>query len=205
MVFFFLFVLLVFLKNLILPAERRRFLKNKTKKKETTWTTFWLKKRQILDHILTLQHIYIYIYIEFCFPHFYSVFGIFKVRKSFLLVFGVSERVFLQKGGALLLEKANKWKNGKQNSKKNGKSCFWVVVNKQAFAKMAFSAKYDLCLESQKNAFGWNYLFLELVLFYDHTKSPNTTKRHLGKGPQKGFYNNYLWCTKAVFSWKYYF
>ena len=56
---FFPFFLLVFLKNLILPAERRRFLKNKTQKKEKTWTTFWLKKRQILDHILTLQHIYI--------------------------------------------------------------------------------------------------------------------------------------------------
>ena len=40
-VFFSLF-LLVFLKNLILPAERRRFLKNKTK-----------KKRENLDHILT--------------------------------------------------------------------------------------------------------------------------------------------------------
>ena len=26
------------------------------------WTKFWLKKNQILDQVLTLQHIYIYIY-----------------------------------------------------------------------------------------------------------------------------------------------
>ena len=65
--FFPLFVWLVFLKNLILPAERRGFLK-KTKKGKTekTWTKFWLKKRLFLDQVLTLQHIcwYIYIYMD---------------------------------------------------------------------------------------------------------------------------------------------
>ena len=58
---FFSFFLLAFLKNLILPAERRIFLKNKKKEKtEKTWTKFWLKKRLFLDQVLTLQHIYIY-------------------------------------------------------------------------------------------------------------------------------------------------
>ena len=60
-VFFSLF-LLVFLKNLILPAERRRFLKNKTEKKEKTWTTFWLKKGKSWT-TFWLYSIYIYIYI----------------------------------------------------------------------------------------------------------------------------------------------
>ena len=42
--FFFPFFLLFFSKNLILPAERRRFLKNKHRKKGKFWTDFQLKK-----------------------------------------------------------------------------------------------------------------------------------------------------------------
>ena len=48
-----------FLKNLILPAERRRFL---NKKKTKKWTDFQLKQGQFLDGFSTLQRIYIYIY-----------------------------------------------------------------------------------------------------------------------------------------------
>ena len=62
-VFFFSFFWLVFLKNLILPAERRGFLKNKKR-----------KKREKLDQVLTQKKAifgpsfdstaYIYIYIK---------------------------------------------------------------------------------------------------------------------------------------------
>ena len=56
-VFFFFLFLLFLLKNLILPAERRRFLKNKNRKKQkTNWTDFQLKKGQFLDGFSTLQH-----------------------------------------------------------------------------------------------------------------------------------------------------
>ena len=63
--FFFSFCWLVFLKNLILPAERRRFLKNKKRKNRENLDQVLTQKRLFLDQVLTLQHIYIYIYILF--------------------------------------------------------------------------------------------------------------------------------------------
>ena len=64
-----IFLFLLLLKNLILPAERRRCLKKKQirKTKRKHWTDFWLKKGQILDRFLTLQplqRVCIYIYIH---------------------------------------------------------------------------------------------------------------------------------------------
>ena len=57
--FFFLFFCLFFLKSHS-PCRKKKIFENKTKKKkEKTWTTFCRKKTQILDHILSLQHIYI--------------------------------------------------------------------------------------------------------------------------------------------------
>ena len=56
------FVKFVFFKNLILPAERRGFLKNKKKQQKNNknrWPSYWL----MLARLLTLQHKYIYIYI----------------------------------------------------------------------------------------------------------------------------------------------
>ena len=51
---------LFFFKNLILPAERRGFLKNKKKTQQNTiknrWPGYWL----MMAKLLTLQHIYIY-------------------------------------------------------------------------------------------------------------------------------------------------
>ena len=42
------------------PCRKKKIFEKQKKKKEKTWTRFWLKKRQILDQVLTLQHIYIY-------------------------------------------------------------------------------------------------------------------------------------------------
>ena len=64
--------LLIFLLNLILPAERRRFLKKNTKQRKKTekiWTKFWLKRTAIfgpsLDSTTYIYiHICIYIYLS---------------------------------------------------------------------------------------------------------------------------------------------
>ena len=50
------------------PKNTIKLGKNKQKKildqvLTQPWTRFWLKKRQILDQVLTLQHIYIYTYV----------------------------------------------------------------------------------------------------------------------------------------------
>ena len=63
--FFFLFFLLVFLKNLILPAERRRFLKNKKgKNKKKLDHILSQKKANLGPHFVSTAYIYIYIYIN---------------------------------------------------------------------------------------------------------------------------------------------
>ena len=72
---YFFLVFFFFLKNLILPAERRRFWRKNTKK--TNWTDFQLKKGQFWDRFWTLQHISIHIYIC-CEVNIRSKFGLFK-------------------------------------------------------------------------------------------------------------------------------
>ena len=52
-----------------IPKKHYRIGENKQKKildqvLTQPWTKFWLKKPQILDQVLTLQHIYIYIHIH---------------------------------------------------------------------------------------------------------------------------------------------
>ena len=61
-VFFCLFFARFSLKSHSPCRKKKIFEKQKKKKKEKTWTRFWLKKRQILDQVLTLQHIYIHIH-----------------------------------------------------------------------------------------------------------------------------------------------
>ena len=53
------FLSFIFIKNRLLPAERRIFLKNRRTKKRKYWTGFQLKKGQFLDRISAQQHIYI--------------------------------------------------------------------------------------------------------------------------------------------------
>ena len=60
--FLFSFFLLFCFENLILPAERRRCLKNKSTKKRNFWSDFQHKKGQCLDAFSTLQHIYAHAY-----------------------------------------------------------------------------------------------------------------------------------------------
>ena len=61
--FLFLCFLLVFLKNLILPAERIRFLKNK-KKRENLDHILTQKKANLGPHFDSTAYLYIYIYCE---------------------------------------------------------------------------------------------------------------------------------------------
>ena len=60
----FLFIFYLFLPNPLLSAGRTRFSKNKKNKKtKKTWDQFFnTRKGKKLDQLLTLQHIYIYIY-----------------------------------------------------------------------------------------------------------------------------------------------
>ena len=62
-VFFLLFVFGLFFKTPLLSAGRTRFLKNKNQKKNKTIGPLLTLKGQKLDHFLTLQHIYMYIYL----------------------------------------------------------------------------------------------------------------------------------------------
>ena len=85
----FLLKLVFFSKKLILPAERRRFLKNKKQKKKQKqrWPSYWL----MMAKLLTLQHIYIYICVcvspyTLTLPTFgleISNFKLFAISKSF--------------------------------------------------------------------------------------------------------------------------
>ena len=67
----------------------------------------------------------------------------------------------------------------KDNLKKNRKLVF-LGGGEEFFIKMIFLRKmgeHYLCSEGTKNAhFRCNYLFLEMALFCNHSKSPNTTK-----------------------------
>ena len=64
-VFFLFFFGSFFLKISFSLQKEEDFWKTKKEKKEKHWTKFWLKKRLFLDQVLTLQHIHIYIYIEY--------------------------------------------------------------------------------------------------------------------------------------------
>ena len=55
------FFFLIFLKNLIFPAERRKFLKNKNKKKWRFLDGFSTQKRANFGRIFNSIYIYIYV------------------------------------------------------------------------------------------------------------------------------------------------
>ena len=59
------FLFACFSSNSHSPCRKKKIFEQKKTQKTTekNWTKFWLKKRLFLDQVLTLQHIYIYIYI----------------------------------------------------------------------------------------------------------------------------------------------
>ena len=83
--FFFSFFSFIFLKNLILPAERRRYLKNKNRKKGNILDGFSTQKRAIFGRTFN-STIYIYMHaVELLTGPSLGVFNVINWAKSKLL------------------------------------------------------------------------------------------------------------------------
>ena len=158
---FFVFFSFIFWKNLILPAERRRFLKkNRNQKKRKYWTDFQLKKGQFLDGFSTLQHIYIYIHIHIHIHiHIYmwdlhayvAILGFFRVKQRKQLVLQCSEAA------------SNVWDDISQPTE-----CLFLQYSQLAPASILGDRAFHICKL---------HFTLRFLWFFRKPKLPHCTQR----------------------------